>query len=301
MFRLTPDPMALTRVKDGVLLEASRSYAQSLGYEHEEIVGRSTMPGDLGIWVAAEDRARWVERMAVNGEVVGFETPLRRRDGSTATFLISGKMLQMGDEGCAIVVLHDISRQKQHEEHLSRIAYYDPLTTLPNRRLLSDRLRQALAQNQRTSKRLAVCYLDLDGFKRVNDTLGHQIGDRVLQEVAQRLVASVRGGDTVARLGGDEFVLVLGALNSHKECVAALERLVHAVSAPYEIEGHRLQDISASVGVTIVPGDETDPELLVRHADDAMYAAKQAGKNRFHFFDRSSRDHRPEPRAHAYP
>ena len=284
-----------------MLLEVSASYAQSLGYDGENLVGRSTTPADLGIWVEAGQRGRWVELMSEKGELIGFEAPLRRRDGSIATFVISGKILRMAEEDCAIVVLHDISRQKQHEEHLSRIAYYDPLTMLPNRRLLNDRLHQAIAHNQRASKRLAVCYLDLDGFKRVNDTLGHEVGDRVLQEAALRLLGSVRGGDTVARLGGDEFVLVLGGLSGHKECITAVERLVQTVSAPYEIEGHRLHEISASVGVTVVPGDDADPDTLVRNADHAMYSAKQAGKNRFHFFERPRAEPRAEPRPHAYP
>jgi diguanylate cyclase (GGDEF)-like protein/PAS domain S-box-containing protein len=290
MFRLTPDPMALTRVRDGVLLEVSRSYADSLGYEHDEVVGRSTLPGDLGIWVEAGHRRQWLEQLAASGEVTGFETPMRRKDGSIAIFLISAKIVRMGAEECVIVVHHDISRQKQHEEHLSRIANHDPLTKLPNRRLLADRLQQALVHGRRTGTQVAVCYLDLDGFKEVNDTLGHPVGDRVLEEVAKRLLAAVRGGDTVARLGGDEFVLVLGGLVGPTECVAALERLVGVVAAPYDIDQRRVTGISASIGVTLAPDDGAEPDKLVRHADLAMYAAKQEGKNRFHFFD-PPRDH----------
>ena len=134
-----------------------------------------------------------------DGEVIGFETPLRRKDGSIVTVLISGKSVEIDGAQCVIVDIHDITELKQHEDHLEQIAHHDSLTGLPNRLLLGDRLRQAIAQNQRAETSVAVCYLDLDGFKQVNDIFGHQAGDQLLVEVANRLTACVRGGDTVAQ------------------------------------------------------------------------------------------------------
>ncbi|MBI4998994.1 MAG: EAL domain-containing protein [Rhodocyclales bacterium] len=285
MFRLTPEPMALTRLSDGVILDVSGSYAQFLGYQPHEIIGRSTRPEDLGIWLEAEHRREWVKRIGSEGEVIGFETPLRCKDGSIGVAQISGKVIDIGGEQCVIVNFHDITEQKQHAEHMEKIAQHDSLTGLPNRLLLGDRLRQAIARSQREGSRVAICYLDLDGFKEVNDQFGHQAGDQVLIEVAARLTATVRGGDTVARLGGDEFVILLSGLAGDEECRLALDRLLLTCAAPYAVGGSEQAGISASIGVTVYPSDRVDPDTLIRHADHAMYVAKQAGKNRFQMFD----------------
>jgi len=285
IFSLKPEPMSLTRLADGVVLEVSRSYAGFFGYRPDEVVGRSTLPGDLGIWVDAEHRRQWKERVERDGEVIGFETPLRRKDGSIMTALVSGKVVELGGERCVIVDIHDITEQKHHAEHMEEIAHHDPLTGLPNRLLFGDRLRQAISRNQRAGTRVAVCYLDLDGFKEVNDRFGHQAGDQALVEFANRLLACVRGGDTVVRLGGDEFVVLLSDLGDDEECRMALERLLAAASAPYAIGNSEHAGISASIGVAIFPSDPADPDTLLRHADHAMYAAKQAGKNCYQMFD----------------
>jgi diguanylate cyclase (GGDEF)-like protein/PAS domain S-box-containing protein len=285
IFDLTPDPLALTRLRDGVVLEVSRSFADFFGYRPDEVIGRTTLLDGLGIWVNPEHRRQWKERLEREGDVIGFETPMRRKDGTVMTVLVSGKVIHLGGEKCVVVDIHDISEQKQHADHLDQIAHHDPLTGLPNRLLLGDRLRQAIARNQRAGTRVAVCYLDLDGFKEVNDRLGHPAGDQVLVEFANRLVARVRGGDTVARLGGDEFVVLLSDLVDDEECRKALERLLAAASAPYAMGGSEQSGISASIGVTLFPSDPADPDTLLRHADHAMYAAKQAGKNRYQMFD----------------
>jgi diguanylate cyclase (GGDEF)-like protein/PAS domain S-box-containing protein len=285
MFRLTPEPMALTRLSDGVILDVNSSYAQVLGYQPHEVIGRSTRPEDLGIWIEAAHRRQWAKQMGSGGEVIGFETPLRRKDGSIGTVLLSGKEVDIDGEKCVIVNFHDITERKQHTEHMEQIAQHDSLTGLPNRLLLSDRLHQAIARSKREGTRVAVCYIDLDGFKDINDRLGHQAGDQVLVDVATRLTSSVRGGDTVARLGGDEFVILLSGLATDEECRQALDRLLQACSAPYAVDDIEQSGVSASIGVTMFPSDHVDPDTLLRHADHAMYAAKQAGKNRYQMFD----------------
>jgi diguanylate cyclase (GGDEF)-like protein len=161
--------------------------------------------------------------------------------------------------------------------------------------LLADRLQIGLAQARRACNVLGVCYLDLDGFKPVNDRFGHEAGDRLLVEVASRLTMALRAGDTVARLGGDEFVLLLSGLPDIEECQQTLDRLLKAVAKPYAVGGQTVE-ISASIGVTLFPYDDTDPDTLLRHADQAMYAAKESGRNRYHQFDpehdRRARAHR---------
>ncbi len=286
IFSLTPDPLALTRLSDGVVLEASHSFARFFGHAPDQVVGRSTLPGDLDIWVNADDRSRWRQLLERDGEVVGYEAPMRRADGSVATVLISAKAVDFDGERCAVADIHDITEQKLHSEQLEQSAQRDSLTGLPNRLLLSDRLRQAIVRCDRENSRVAICYLDLDGFKEVNDRLGHQAGDQVLLDVATRLSTTVRGGDTVARLGGDEFVILLTDLASDEECHLALERLLMACSAPYSLDDNNEEaGISASIGVTVFPSDHADPDTLIRHADHAMYVAKQAGKNRYQMFD----------------
>ena len=178
----------------------------------------------------------------------------------------------------------DVTRQVEQENSLKLQAHFDTLTGLPNRVLFSDRLDQALAHARRHRENLAVCMLDLDGFKSVNDSLGHPSGDQLLREVARRLHDSLRGDDTAARLGGDEFALLIGDLKTSGQCEQVVKRALDAVGAPYFIDGAEVR-ITASIGVTLFPGDTMDPDQLLRHADQAMYKAKQAGKNRFSIFD----------------
>ncbi|HZV54142.1 MAG TPA: EAL domain-containing protein [Rhodocyclaceae bacterium] len=170
------------------------------------------------------------------------------------------------------------------EERLRAIAYHDPLTHLPNRMLFFDRLQLAQAQSARNGRLLAVCYLDLDGFKTVNDAYGHNTGDRLLREAAQRLRDAVRAGDTVARLGGDEFGLLLGELSGIEEVEQTLNRVLSVIAVPYRIDSHSLT-LSASIGVTLLPDGDELPEHLLRLADEAMYLAKAAGRNCFRLFN----------------
>ncbi len=212
-----------------------------------------------------------------------YERRFRRKDGSELWTLVSAVALKDDDFrfGGSFAMFTDITLLKDQQQCLEQIAYYDTLTQLPNRRLLADRLHLALAQARRTSCLLAICYLDLDEFKPVNDTLGHEAGDRLLVAVSGRLKQCLREGDTVARLGGDEFVLLLGGLSNIEECERALNRLLAVVAEPYVLGDGLPVTVSASVGVTLFPLDHTEPDILLRHADQAMYQAKHAGRNRY--------------------
>lgn len=181
-----------------------------------------------------------------------------------------------------------ISALRDRDETLRQMADHDALTGLPNRRLLADRLKQAILQTQRSGKMLSVCYIDLDGFKQVNDQYGHAAGDQLLVEVTRRLQETVRAGDTLARLGGDEFVVLFNDLGSEKECLLILDRMLEKAAMPVII-GSNMVSISASIGVTFSTADIEDYDTLLRHADQAMYVAKQTGKSRYYLYNHRAR------------
>lgn len=179
-------------------------------------------------------------------------------------------------------IQYDITAIKEREFELDRIAHYDALTGIPNRKLFADRMKQALAQAKRSDTSIAVCYIDLDGFKPVNDRHGHKAGDTLLIEIARRLQASVRSVDTLARIGGDEFVMLLVSIASMDECKVTLDRVLLSIQEPLSI-GECDVSVSASIGIAIYPQDAVDSDLLLRQADQAMYRAKQQGRNKYIF------------------
>jgi diguanylate cyclase (GGDEF)-like protein/PAS domain S-box-containing protein len=184
----------------------------------------------------------------------------------------------------AVTSITDVMEQKRREQTLEEVARHDPLTGLPNRLLLMDRLDQAIAATRRSGTILAVCFLDLDGFKEVNDQHGHAAGDEMLREVGRRLKGSMRGGDTVARIGGDEFVLLLSGARTRIEIDRALGRMISVARLPVQLPSGQVVALSASVGVAAFPDDSTDPGQLIRFADAAMYDAKVLGKDRWSWY-----------------
>jgi diguanylate cyclase (GGDEF)-like protein len=198
-------------------------------------------------------------------------------------------VLQLDEKGTPIILvgtIQDISERKQYEEQLEYMAYYDVLTKLPNRRLLTELITKAQGSSKRSNSIIAVCYLDLDDFKPLNDRYGHKFGDRVLVIVSERLSQVLHPDDTLARLGGDEFVLLFTGLTKIEDVNEVLERVLENVKAPMQIEGTSI-GLSASIGVTLYPDDNVDADTLLRHADQAMYRAKEDGKNGFRIFDQT--------------
>ena len=189
-----------------------------------------------------------------------------------------------GQITAAVTSLRDITSLRENQRQLEELAYYDPLTALPNRTLLTDRLTLALAQARRRNQLLAVCYLDLDDFKPVNDTYGHKAGDAVLIEIAQRIKATLRDVDTVCRLGGDEFVILLAEVHTSTMAREILARTLDSIGMPCQLADDVQVTVSGSIGVALYPPDAADADQLIRLADQAMYRAKQAGRNRVEFF-----------------
>ena len=266
----------------GVLVDVNPTYCTQSGYSRDELIGKKIT--DLDAQENPDDTARHIGLLMANGHDK-FETRHRRKDGSLWPVEVSTSYRRNAG-GEMFAFLRDISQHKQQQLDLELVAHFDALTQLPNRTLLADRLVQKLAHGQRSGQLVLVCMLDLDGFKAVNDQLGHKAGDQLLREVAQRLRDSIRLEDTAARLGGDEFVLLLGSLNNIVESQRALDRILAAVAAPYHVTG-RIARVSCSIGVSIFPNEGSDPDQLLRQADQAMYKAKAAGKNRYMLFDPS--------------
>jgi diguanylate cyclase (GGDEF)-like protein/PAS domain S-box-containing protein len=291
MARLRLSASVLTHVREGIaiadgeatLVEVNDSFTRITGYSREEALGRN--PRFLGsglhgpefyvaMWQALLEDGYW------SGEIWN-----RRRSGEVYAVLMTISAVRDGAGATQnyVALFNDITAMKEHQRQLEHIAHYDLLTDLPNRMLLIDRLRQALAQVERRGQSLAVVYIDLDGFKMVNDQYGHDIGDQFLVAISHHLKNALREGDTLARIGGDEFVAVLVDLDDEQDCEVVVARLLAAAASSVLVFGHVLH-VSASIGVTLSPPDEVDADLLMRHADQAMYWAKQSGKNRYRFF-----------------
>ncbi|SFU99200.1 diguanylate cyclase domain-containing protein [Pseudoduganella namucuonensis] len=263
------------------IVEANRAFQAMSGYRREELIGESTRILQSG----KHDRA-YYERMwraiAAHGHWQG-QIWDRRRDGSLfAAYLTISRVVDAGGAVSHYIALFsDITSQRLEQEEIERVAYTDPLTGLPNRRLLADRLRQALARARRDGTLLAVCAIDLDGFKAVNDNGGHEAGDEVLVAVAARLQRLLRANDTVARVGGDEFVLLLADLDEPARAEEIAERVVLAAREPVALPGGGSAAVSASIGIALYPVDAESPRDLQRLSDGAMYAAKREGRDRF--------------------
>jgi diguanylate cyclase (GGDEF)-like protein/hemerythrin-like metal-binding protein/PAS domain S-box-containing protein len=272
--------------KDGIYLTCNKRFEDFFGVKDTEIKGKSDydfVDKELADFFRMHDnKVMQTNKPCINEETIPFandghievvqttKIPIHNSDGSL-----------MGVLG----ISRDITERQHHEKHLEYIAHYDALTGLPNRVLLSDRINQALKQSNRHKFSFAVVYLDLDGFKDINDTYGHEYGDRFLELLAKYMQKTLRQGDTIARLGGDEFVVVLLDLKTHEDSLIMIKRLLEASSQKIVVDKLEMQ-VTSSLGVTFFDaGDEIDADQLLRQADQAMYQAKILGKNRFHIFD----------------
>ncbi len=262
------------------ILDVNPAFCELTGYRRDEVLGRN--PRFLqsgyhehdfyaGMWQSISEKGRW------QGEIWN-----RSSDGGVHPQQMTISAVRDGT-GAAVRylgVFADISERKREQEKVEHLAYHDALTKLPNRLLLGDRLERALARATRSEFLVVICYLDLDGFKQVNDMHGHKAGDAVLRHVARCFDVGVRGNDTAARLGGDEFVLVLSEVRSRADWEPVIARVLAAIAQPCDVGDGQMVSVTTSVGVAIFPTDGTDPETLLQRADLALYRAKRSGRNR---------------------
>jgi diguanylate cyclase (GGDEF)-like protein/PAS domain S-box-containing protein len=274
--------------EDGRLVDCNREACRSLGYTREELLSLTLSDFVVDLIPPDEREARddtpW--RHALGGEpradVVFHENEHRRKDGATFPVEVGIGSIEYGGRRLILASCRDITERKELEERLAHQASHDPLTGLPNRRLFDERLEQALSRSSRRGDRVAVMFLDIDDFKRVNDSLGHRAGDRLLVAVAERLRGCVRTEDTVARLHGDEFAVLLEDLTGEDEAVRVARRILEAMRRVFVLDGET--SITSSLGIALGPADRAPGRDLVEAADRAMYRAKNAGKNGLHLF-----------------
>ncbi|WP_162888628.1 EAL domain-containing protein [Dechloromonas sp. HYN0024] len=268
----------------GVVVDVNRAYSKITGFPPDELIGRQS-----NLLTSDHHPVEFRDSLRESLQTKGFwrgEVSNLRKNGKLCTEFMSVSAVydSIGEVTHFVAIYTDISALKESQRQLEHLAYHDALTGLPNRVLLVDRIQHGLAQATRRKGLVAVCFLDLDDFKPINDLYGHNNGDLVLIEVAQRLKQAVREGDTVARIGGDEFAVLLTDLEGPQDAKTVILRMLDSVARPYSVDSATAV-ISASIGYTLIPGDDGDPDNLLRHADQAMYVAKEEGRNRIHLFD----------------
>jgi diguanylate cyclase (GGDEF)-like protein/PAS domain S-box-containing protein len=274
----TVDTAVLVTDKDARIIKVNSAFSQITGYTAEEAIGNSPHLLSSGSHSAKFFKEMW-HSLNTTGNWQG-EISNRRKNGEFYIEWLSINAVH-DNEGNVInyvSLFSDISERKAAEDHLHNLAHYDVLTGLPNRSLLADRLQQAIAAARREKSLMALMFIDLDKFKPVNDSHGHNIGDLLLKEVARRMLECLRESDSAARVGGDEFVVLLPNVEAQTDAVAVGEKIRHALYQPFIISGKKLE-ISSSIGVAVYPEHGSDEKALLKHADIAMYYAKEAGRN----------------------
>ena len=288
VFHNTMDGVVITDTSS-IILSVNPAFTVITGYSADDAVGRkpNLLRSDRHgpdfyreLWAVLLREGRW------EGEIWN-----RRKNGEAfLEWLSIGAVAgEDGQPARYVAVFNDITELRRKDEHIRYLAFHDPLTGLPNRALLLDRLAHGLAFAVREKERLGVMFIDLDGFKHINDTIGHNIGDGVLQEVARRLRECLRESDTVARMGGDEFVVLLEHVAEAEACATLARKLIASLAMPMTLSGHTVQ-VGASIGIARFPEDGADVVELMKHADVAMYAAKSAGRGIYRFFQAAMSD-----------
>ncbi|MEW6561609.1 MAG: EAL domain-containing protein [Pseudomonadota bacterium] len=280
LFEQLPDAVVLLN-RDGRVVGHNERAAIQLGYSHQEMTALNI--ADLEAEQSPEQITAHMWHMLQTGQL-DYETRHRKASGELLDVHVSMRTVEMLD-GSKLYqcVLRDISERRDAQRKIEYLAYHDALTGLPNRRLLQDRIEKAVGNAQRRDARLGLLFIDMDRFKVINDTLGHEVGDALLKLVAARLRECVREQDTIARIGGDEFVVLLLDIRESSDAAVVAEKLVSRLSMPYDVQGHTLYS-TPSIGISIFPEDGSNFDVLMQHADVAMYHVKENGRAGYHYF-----------------
>lgn len=271
--------------RDLRIVTASRSFYEFFKVKPEETVGQFIY--DLGDkqWNISKLRELLETILPQQTAFDNYEVEHDFVTIGRRTLLLNARQIEreVGKERIILLAIEDITERKKYEEKIQQMAFHDSLTGLPNRKLFSDRLGIVLAQAKRNKKKVGIVMLDLDNFKDVNDTLGHDVGDTLLKAVAERLSVILRKSDTVARFGGDEFVLIFPDMEVIEEAIQVVQKIIDRFHKPFLIDTHQLV-VTTSIGIAVYPNDGMDEEILMKNADIAMYQAKQAGRARYQLY-----------------
>ncbi len=280
-FRASPLAASIAQTSNGLFLEVNDKYEKYFGWSRCDLIGKTTL--EVALWVDMDSRRAWLDELHRHGTVLDFESQWRCKSGEIRQVSLSAELIDIGPEPLVLAYIQDITERKANEARIDFLAHHDPLTSLPNRVLFRDRFALATAWSERSGGKVALLFVDLDHFKNINDTLGHPVGDRLLQQVALRLRQCVRDTDTISRQGGDEFLIALTDVHDLDRVSTVATAVVQALSAPFPIEGHELA-ATLSMGVAVWPDDGQDFDTLLQRADTAMYQAKAAGRNTYRFY-----------------
>jgi diguanylate cyclase (GGDEF)-like protein/PAS domain S-box-containing protein len=286
-FTSSPVAGSIATLSEGRVIEVNDNFARDFGWSRTEMLGKTAL--EMGLWPDAQRRQQWAEMLNRHGRTVNYETVWRHRNGELRNISIAGEIIELDGVPCILAYTTDITERKAAEEQIQRLAFFDPLTNLPNRRLLMDRLEQAMAACTRHQRQGALLFIDLDNFKTLNDSYGHDKGDLLLKQVGARLVEGVRDGDTVARLGGDEFVVMLedlsgNAMEAATQAESVGRKILRALNESYDIRPLSVHS-TPSMGITLFGAQHENIEEPIKRADLAMYQAKSAGRNTIRFYD----------------
>ncbi len=278
-------------IQNGVFTYVNKKFAEIHGYQVEEIVGKKrpqdfVLPEDIPV---VEENIR--KRLSGEVDTTHFSFRAMRKDGRTIHVEVYGSKSSIGGNPAVTGTLIDITERIKTEEAIHHMAYHDALTGLPNRLLFNDRLNIAMNLSRRKDEKLAVMMLDIDRFKAVNDSLGHDFGDMLLVAVSERIGTMLRKSDTVARMGGDEFMILLPEITKSEDAITVSEKICLAVRQPIQINGNTL-NVSVSIGISIYPDHANDAATLLKYADAALYSAKEGGRNKAVLFLRQEKTKR---------
>jgi diguanylate cyclase (GGDEF)-like protein/PAS domain S-box-containing protein len=285
LFENASDALLIFEPETGIIQEVNRKACETYGLPRSKIIGRSVQSVTRGPDFGEAE----VEKLLREGSIDNFASVHYAGDGMPIDMLVSASTVNYGGRQAILSIHRDVTDKKRVEKQIERLANQDVLTGLANRRLFADHLDLALSHARRDGSSLGILFLDLDRFKVVNDSLGHKVGDQLLQMVAVRLARLIRAGDTLARLGGDEFVLLLHRIERPEDASLVARKILEVFRRPFRLGEHDLY-VTASIGVSVFPRDGTDAEMLIRRADVAMYRAKQQGRDTFQVDDGGGQD-----------
>jgi diguanylate cyclase (GGDEF)-like protein/PAS domain S-box-containing protein len=286
VFQTSPDAITITHLQDGRYVDVNRRFLDAMGFESNEIIGHTVH--EINLWVDPREREGMVKILGRQSHCRNIEARFRKKTGEIISGLMSAAVIELDGVTCMLCFLRDISSYKDAEEKIRNLAFYDPLTGLPNCRLLMDRLEAALASGSLTGRMRTLLSIDLNNFKTLNDTLGHHTGDQLLQQFARRLSSSIREKDAVARFGADEFVVMLDPLSSLSEeaaqqAEAVASEILASAQEPYLLDGREYL-VALSIGIAIFGDRPEHPAAVLQRADIARHQAKISGGNAMCFF-----------------